>query len=83
MYFKLVNIFPECPKYFFRMSQVVNTSSSFRTILNGVTMLVDIPEGPKYFFRLPQVVKTSTKFRMILKEVTKIVDLPECPKHFS
>ena len=64
---KLVDL-PECPKYFFRMSQVVNTSSSFRTILNGVTMLVDIPEGPKYFFRLPQVVKTCTNFRMILKE---------------
>ena len=68
---------------FSRMSQVVNTSSSFKIILNGVTMLVDLPEGPKYYFRLPRVVKTSTNFRMILKEVTKIVDLPECPKHFS
>ena len=64
---KLVDL-PECPKYFFRLSQVVNASSSFRIFLNGVTKLVDIIEDPRYFFRLPQVVKTCTNFRMILKE---------------
>ena len=40
---------PECPKYFFRLSQVVNTSSSFKIILNGVTKLVDILDDPRYF----------------------------------
>ena len=49
---KLVNL-PECPNYFFRLPEVLKTSTSFRMILNGVKTLLDIPECPKYFLRLP------------------------------